>query len=442
MLLQNLSNRIDFGSWIKSRSSHSLFSNAFALVSSNLLTAFSGYLFWIIAARRFDEELVGVGSAVVSSMALIELLTNLGLGTALIRFLPGAQKESGRDRYVNVALTARLGAALIAVILFVLGLHFFAAGLSVLTARPILALVFILLVVSNGLFTLLASLFIAIRKSPYVLVMSVTYNAMKVFLALFSALSLGLLSLMNAFLIPIVFSILVSGSIFRSRSGSRYIPAPCFGFRQHRDFFTYAVSNQFADAFMIFPYLLMPVLILNRLGPQAAAHFYPALMIAGLLRTASASISQSSFAEGAAKPEDLYRHLRNSFWLSLPTVLILGALIGVFAPWLLHLFGQQYAREGVLLLPWLLLSALPYMVLNVWCVTAFRIQKNIKFLLSISLTWSLFSLCGAAGGIQTGGLKGAVMGWLVGQSAAVLLSIALTLPRRWKRMAAESAAWG
>jgi O-antigen/teichoic acid export membrane protein len=433
MLLQNLSNRIDFGSWVNSRSSHSLFSNAFALVSSNLLTAFSGYLFWIIAARRFDEELVGVGSAVISSVASIELLTNLGLGAALIRFLPGAQKESGRDRYVNVAFTARLGAALITIILFLLGLDIFAAGLSVLTAQPVLALVFVLLVVSNGFFTLLASLFIALRKSRYVLVMSVTYNVMKVLLALFSALSLGLLSLMNAFLIPIVFSILLSGSIFRSRSGSRYIPALSFGFREHTDFFAYAISNYFADAFVALPYLLMPVLILNRLGPQSAAHFYPALMIAGLLRTASASISQSTFAEGAAKPEDLYKYLRSSLWLSLLTVLILGALIAIFAPWLLHLFGHHYAQEGVIILPWLLLSALPYIVLNVWCVTAFRIQKNIKFLIWISLTWSLFSLSGAAAGMQTGGLKGAVMGWLVGQSAAVLLSIAFAVPERLKR---------
>lgn len=432
MLLQNRSNRIDFGPWIKKRSSHSLFSNAFALVGSNLLTAFSGYLFWIIAARRFDEELVGVGSAVISSMSSIELLCNLGLGAALIRFLPEAQRASARVRYVKVALTARLGAALIAVILFLLGIHSFVGRLSLLTARPVLALVFILLVISNGFFTLLASSFIAIRKSAYVLLMSITYNTLKLLLALFSAPSLGLLSLMLAFLLPIVLSILVSGSIVRSKFGLRDIPAPCFEFRRHREFFTYAASSHFSDALLTLPYLLMPVFILNVLGPRAAAHFYPALMTAGLLRTASASISQSAFAEGSAKPDYLGQHVRNSFWLSLATVLILGVLIVVFAPWLLHLFGQEYVKEGRIVLPWLLLSALPYLLLNVCCLTTLRVQKNIRFLLPISLLWSLLSLCGATAGIQTGGLQGAVIGWLVGQSVAVLLSIAIAIPKRRK----------
>ncbi len=421
MVIKTHSSKIISFSSIQKLSRQSLFLNAYALVSSNLITAFSGYLFWMVVARRFDVEIVGLASAIISSMALIELLTNLGLGAGLIRFLTDCKNEIERKQIVNISITVRLGTVLVAGFLFILGINLWAPGLLILQSKPILWTTFIILLISNGIFTLLTSFFVAIRKSQYVFLMSLIYNALKILLAFFCSISFGILSVMIAFLLPIAFSIFVAAFTFLFRLKPRYIPRFSFKFRHYCEFFSYSVSNQIADILITFPQMLMPLLVLNILGPQANAHYYTASMTAGILRTISMSISQSAFAEGAAKSDVFFKHIRDSFWLSLLAVSTMGSLTFVLAPKIIYFFGHSYVQQGVVTLRLLLVSVFPFILIHHLFTTVYRVQKNINLLVLTSLAWSVLSIIGALVGIQKGELVGAVIGWLVGQFVAAVL---------------------
>ena len=82
------------------RKSMTLFILIFLMLSS-VIGAGIRFVFWVIAARFYSAEDVGLASAIVSAMRMIGMLSVLGLDLALIRFIPEKEKKS---ETVNSAL--------------------------------------------------------------------------------------------------------------------------------------------------------------------------------------------------------------------------------------------------------------------------------------------------------------------------------------------------
>ena len=79
-----------------------LYRNSIFLMLSSTVGAGTGFIFWIIAARLYSTEDVGLSSAIVSVMRLLMLLSFVGLNIGFIRYLP--EKENKKD-FVNTSLT-------------------------------------------------------------------------------------------------------------------------------------------------------------------------------------------------------------------------------------------------------------------------------------------------------------------------------------------------
>ena len=71
-----------------------LYRNAYALALSTLSTSGLGILYWIVAARLYDAETVGLNSAAISTMMFVSGLAQLNLSDALGRFLPNTGKHT------------------------------------------------------------------------------------------------------------------------------------------------------------------------------------------------------------------------------------------------------------------------------------------------------------------------------------------------------------
>ena len=71
-----------------------LYLNAAYLMLANLANALFGFVFWIIAARLYTAEAVGVASAILSAASLLTMLSSLGLGYGLIRFLKSSNNPT------------------------------------------------------------------------------------------------------------------------------------------------------------------------------------------------------------------------------------------------------------------------------------------------------------------------------------------------------------
>lgn len=65
-----------------------LYKNSFFIMLSSITNAGFGFFFWMIAARLYSAEDVGIATALWSSLTLILLLSRLGFDFSLIRFFP------------------------------------------------------------------------------------------------------------------------------------------------------------------------------------------------------------------------------------------------------------------------------------------------------------------------------------------------------------------
>src|SRR4030042_891999 len=104
-----------------------LYRNSLFLMTSTVARAGLGFIFWIIVARIYTEVEVGLGSATVSAMAFLEMLGVMGLGAAIIRFLPKAEKP---QELINSCLTLSGIVALALAIIFIAGLDIWSPALS------------------------------------------------------------------------------------------------------------------------------------------------------------------------------------------------------------------------------------------------------------------------------------------------------------------------
>jgi hypothetical protein len=59
-----------------------LYANAFYLWANAVITSASGLVFWIVVARLYSAEDVGLAAAAVSALMLLGVVSNLGLALA------------------------------------------------------------------------------------------------------------------------------------------------------------------------------------------------------------------------------------------------------------------------------------------------------------------------------------------------------------------------
>ncbi|MCK4736330.1 MAG: oligosaccharide flippase family protein [Methanophagales archaeon] len=65
-----------------------LYKNSFFLVLSRVFNVACGFFFWMLAARLYSINDVGLATALISSSGLLILLTRFGLDQSIIRFFP------------------------------------------------------------------------------------------------------------------------------------------------------------------------------------------------------------------------------------------------------------------------------------------------------------------------------------------------------------------
>ena len=148
--------------FLYSRWKDPLYKNSFYLISSALVAGVFGFLFWIIAARLYTPEDVGVATALISSTGLLILLSRLGFDQAIIRFFPDMDKE----KVFSSALYITSLASIFLGIIFIAGISIWAPKLTfIYSIIPL----FLILLLIQSLYTLSTTVFAACRKAKLVL---------------------------------------------------------------------------------------------------------------------------------------------------------------------------------------------------------------------------------------------------------------------------------
>jgi len=387
----------------------SLYRNAGYLMLNSVVLSITGFFFWILAARLYPTEAVGLSSAAISAMGLLAMLSTLGLDYGLIRFLPSSKDPPALinscftiGSLVSVALSA----------IFLLGLPFWSPSLLLIRDYPLFFLAFILFTVATALQTFTQQTFIAHRRAGFTLIQGFIFGFLR-FIPLFI-----LLAYLNIFGIFISWGLATGiavtiGISFISLVQEKFRPFPALKKEVINELLHFSFQNYLANLLWALPGFILPLMVVNILGAEQNAYFFISWRTAGLLNVAGVAISFSLFAEGSYEEEKLRQNLRRSFKFILLLLVPFIFIILLVGDKILLAFGQVYSKEATNLLRLLALSSFP-LSLNFIYFSKKRVEKNIKpVILLVGLI---------AGG--TLGLSATLLPWLgiLGVGVAWLLS--------------------
>jgi O-antigen/teichoic acid export membrane protein len=412
--------------WLRQAGTPVLRSGATLLLGAGL-TAALGLPYWVLAARSYSTAEVGATAALLSTMFFVSAMTQLGLSGVLVRLIPVAGGHVRRVLVISYAATTLAGA--VAATAVVMTVQFWSPSLSHELRDPMWAVAFVAGTVVWNIFVIQDTVLAGLRRAPWVPAENVSYSVAKIVLLLLFARIGWSLGIFGSWVIPAgVAVVVVTAMLF-----SRVLPDRAADQRDHsvelpsvRRAARLSLGNQIGFLAFVGSSSLMPVLILNIVGAQAAATFYAAWTIAAVLPLVAQSFSMSLTVEGVTPGTDTRRLLREAVIGTYSILLPMVAVIVAAAPWILRLFGNSYSEDGATVLRLLALAAIPNVVVGVSLSVA-RIRDTVaiiavgqSFIAVVTIVVMVLLLRPV--GIEAGGIA-----WLVGQvvGAAVLWRVVI-----------------
>jgi exosortase/archaeosortase family protein len=398
----------------------SLYRNSIYLMLNTLVMAVLGFVFWIVASRIYPTADIGLATAIISVGGLITSFSLLGLNTGLIRYLPTAENK---DKKINTSFTLVAIVTIIISSIFLLLVKVISPRLVFIHDNIILAFVFIIFMIFISFSSLMDSIFIAYRNTKFVLLDNTIFCVLKVLL-LFVFVWLGAYGIFSSYMIGMIVGFLVVFVILMARFN--YKPKFAFYDSIIRKIGGYSFGNYVAGFIGGLPTVILPLLILNKLGAESSAYYYMAMMVATLLFAVPSATSNSLFAEGSHDEKNMKGQIRKAVKIN-ALLLIPGILIFVFlGQYVLLAFGKQYSIEGFRFLQLLALSGV-FVGVNSVFGTLLKVKKRVKSLIVVSI-FSAVLILGGSYLLIGRGLLGIGYAWIFGQ--AIVSAVYLLIWRR------------
>jgi len=401
-----------------------LYRNAVYFIVNAVVVSLSSFLFWVVAARFYTESEVGYSSAIISAATLVVTLSLLGFNFSLIRFLPRAEKPK---ELINSCFTLSALISLVIAGIFLASVDFWSPALVFIKGNAIFGTTFIILTLILALSPLVTTTFAAKRRAGFVLLQCLIHSFIKIPLPILFVLFFHAFGIVASWGIAMGVSLAVSLFVLLPKIQNGYKPIPTLKLNLIKGMWQYSGGTYLAQLFTAAPAVVLPIMVVNLLGPEQNAYFYIAWMITTLLLAIPAAISISLFAEGShfedKLTENVIKSLKFTFLLLVPAIILL-ILIG---KWLLLAFGQSYSANAVYLLWILCLSSLP-LGINLIYATILRVTDRIKELVVI---WGFIAVAVLVVSyliIPATGIIGIGYAWLGAHSAVTIYVLASTSP--------------
>lgn len=389
--------------------------NSLYLIMNQGVQAALGFAFWIIAARMFNADSVGRASSLISATSLIAFLGLLGLNTTFVRYLATAQ---ARNRLITAGLTLVAVCSGVIALVYVFLTPIVAPSISFVARSLPLAAGFVLLTMGGGINVLTDSVFIAAERAGYnAFVDGVVGGIAKIILVIVLA-GTGAYGIFGA----------ATGAFMAAALASLVLIAKTLNWRpQFKDFgqvlkpvIRFSGMNYVGNVMNLLPSLVVPLIVLDRIGPTAAAYFYIAFQLASVLYSAAFSVEQAFLAEGAHMGaigrSVLVRSLRILLALCIPALI----LVILFGHQVLMLFGANYAHNAEGCLIPLTVAVLPIAAKH-WSLTVLRLSNRLK-----TIVWSnavyAFTISVLAWGLAPHGLGALALAMPIGSTAGALVA--------------------
>jgi O-antigen/teichoic acid export membrane protein len=448
--------------YVRVAQTDSLVRNSLYMMFTTVATAALGYVFWIVAAHVFSSAEVGIASAVISLLSTVALLTYLGPAALLIERLHAYERSRAWTSFLSrmCAATAVATAAGATVAIPVLarskdyGSYFGAAGAALLAVTGAAAWTVV---------QMYGSAFIAARRADGLLAVQGLVSLLKVALLLPVCLvGSGAPGIVAAWVLSALIGVavgafwLLPGLDLGARQ-PRHAVRPARSARSARSaaaarrnrqppaphvagppvsgppvvgptlpgvsYAWHLVGQHLTSVGGQLTPLVLPILVVLRLGVRPNAYFYITWMVGSVFFMVSPSISNALFAESVRTDEGLRAVVRKAFLVTLLLLVPAIVVMITFGRLILGIFGQSYVAAGYGLLVVLAVSAVPDAVSNI-AVAVCRATGRLGYSVSLNTGILVVTVAGAWLLMPRLGLLGAGVGWL----AAQLLGAAASVP--------------
>jgi O-antigen/teichoic acid export membrane protein/aminoglycoside phosphotransferase len=405
-----------------------MYREGYALVLSSGVASVLGLVFWAVAARRYAPGVLGVNSAVISTMQLLGGLAQLNLASAMVRFVPSTGRAT--RRFIGAVYLVSLAGALVASLVFLAGVDIWTPALDFLRGTPILALVFTVSTMGWAIFNLQHFALTGLRRAILVPVENSIYSAGKLVLLIVLAGALPVWGIYTSWTAALALTLLPTTALIFGWLAPRHDRRAAGGELRPRwkQVVRYSAADYAGGMCWLALISLVPIIVLQEGGAAANAYFALDWVLVTPLYLVSASMGYSLVASSVAERGNL--RLNTYRMLTQTSVIVVGlaSVLFVAAPWVLHVFGDSYTNQGTSLLRLLVLATIPGMI-NTLYVNVARVRRTMRVVVAImgiqsvlvlALTWSFFKLFG---------LLGVGMAWILGQS---LVAAAVAARAAWE----------
>ncbi len=407
-----------------------LYSNAIYLLGSSAANALLGFVFWIVAARFYAAEDVGLASAAISAVSLLAMLANLGLGYGLIRLL--AHSGWNASKMINSCFTIGGLASIVAAFIFIVGLSFWSPALLFVRSNSGYLATFIIFTIASTLTSLAEQAFVAGRRAGFILLKNLIFNLLRLLLPILLAVYFHAFGIFASWGIAVVVALLISVPLFLPKVQSGYRTFFTINRAVVKAILPFSLGNYVSNLFWIAPAFILPIIVVNLLGAELNAYFYIAWSIGSVLAMIPGAGSLSLFAEGSYEEEKLEQMVWRSLKMVSVILLPLVILVLILADKVLLLFGDAYSENGATLLRLLAISALPLAV-NVVYLSIKRVEKKLKVIIGMSASMAIITIGFSFYLLPQMGINGAGIAWFGAQGFIALVLIIVSLRKRWRK---------
>lgn len=400
-----------------------LYRSSFALMLTTGLNGILGFAYWVLAARLYPAQAVGIGAGAISAMTLVSSLGWVGLQYVLLRYVPVAGRA--QTRLVRLSYAAAIAIALVATGIFLAGFANL-AGLGILTESPLTILLFAASIVFWVIFSLQDPVLIGLRRAGWVPIENATFGAIKAVLLVALAASASAWAILGAWVLGLIgLVVVINVALFGRLLRREEAVAPRLP--SQRQLVHFATGHHFVAVTAAVPDSLVSLLILGFMPGAANAYYYSAWAVSFSLRLLAVNMSNALIVEGALAEDKVRSLVRQVSRLAFVVVIPLVVVVVAFADPIMSAFGPQYTQAADLLRLFAV-ALIPFTILN-FVIAVERIHERAGRALLIAGASTLLTIGLDLWLIPSDGLTGAGWGWLLGQTLGAAIAILLTLCR-------------
>ena len=405
-----------------------LYFNAYALIASNAITSLLGLVYWSVAANLLTTVSIGLQSAAISMMLFLSGIAQLNLRVALFRLLP----EAGRDatklvwRSFGITLATSL----------VVGGVVFGVGAAIgapWTAIPELtAPGGILLLVAGtaawSIFNLQDGVLAGLRRTGWVPVENTCYAVAKIVALVAVGGLLPAVGIVVSWIVPAIVLVAVVAVVLAVRWLPDHMaaqPDRTLGMERSR-LLGFVAADTVGAWFALAATTLLPVLVVAAAGPESGGYFAIAWMVVTALDQVPVNIAASLTVESVHARSDLGPQTRRTVIHMARLLVPMTLLVVVAAPWILRVFGSEYAANATDLLRVGALGLIP-LAANALFLAIARVRGEGRLILVTQAAIAVLTLAGSALLLEPMGTLGVALAWLVAQTVVAAFAVPLRL---------------